>query len=131
MVCFDISIAYPLQRRYQTNILQEEKISHMIKYHNGDFLGGKQIDNEMHIRVAICDEDAVGFLRDIPAGAYCLQIKDLHKNTLLYSFWKVTNVEVLPPRYDLILKKVYWSASQLERRRGISINLPEVRHVSF
>ena len=119
MVCFQITIAYPLQRRYQTNILQEQKINHMIKYHNGDYLDEEQVDNEMHIRVAICDEDAVGFLRDIPGGTYCLQIKVLRNNTLLYSFWKVTHVEVAPPRYDPLLKKVYWSASQLERRHVV------------
>lgn len=88
----------------------------MLKYHNGDFITSKNVNNEVYVTFTICNEDAVGFLRDIPSTSYVLEIKDKYKGSLFYSFWKATGTAVRPPRYDLLLKKVYWSASQLERR---------------
>ena len=119
MVCFEIIFAYPVQSREKVNAVQQEAVYHMIKYHNGDYLGSKHVGNEIHVKVAICDEDAIALLRDIPPTTYVVQITDKYKGSFLYSFWKATGKEIRPPRYDFLLKKVYWSASQLERRANL------------
>jgi hypothetical protein len=117
MVCFEILFAYPLHFREKVNTVHQEAMYHMIKYHNGDFLESHLVNDEIQVKVVICNEDAIGLLRDIPPTTYVLQIKDKYQGSFLYSFWKATGKAVRPPRYNVLLKKVYWSASQLERRR--------------
>jgi hypothetical protein len=116
MVCFDITLAYPTLQSYKATLTQEQRLEHLRKHYNADTLGTSRENGIVYVRFAVCDEDAVGLLRDIPHPVYCIQIKILRRNSLLYSFWKVTNIEVIPPRNHKVLKDVYWSASQLERR---------------
>lgn len=115
MVCFDITVAYPLQRRHATNILQHQRIEHLRKHFNADILGSKNVNDIMYVRFAVCDEDAIGLLHDIPHPIYCVQISILRSRELFYSFKKITGLSVVPPRDSLLLKRVFWGASQLER----------------
>jgi hypothetical protein len=116
MVCFDILLAYPSDIQYKSRITQEQRLEHLRRYHNADNLGSSEEDGRVYIRFAVCDEDAVGFLRDIPHPVYCISIKMLRTDIVLYSFWKLTQRNVIPPRNSTLLKDVYWSANQLERR---------------
>jgi hypothetical protein len=116
MVCFDITVAYPLQQRESTNLLQKKRLEHLRKYFNADILGMGIHSGDMTVRFAACDFDAANLLRDIPEPVYCIQIKILRTDVVLYSNKKKTGLAVIPPRDSLILKKVYWNASQLERR---------------
>lgn len=121
MVCFDITVAYPLQQRQKNNIVQEQKMEHIRKSFNADILGSFVKENIQYIRFAVCDEDAFGLLRDIPQPVYCVEISILRTKDLFYSFKKITGLKVIPPRDILLLKKVYWAASQLERRIYASV----------
>ena len=117
MVCFDITLAYTSSQNYRTRVTQERRLEHLRKHYNADSIGTPLEKNGiLYRRFALCDEDAVGFLRDIPEPVYCIQIKILRTESLFYSFWKATNIAVTPPRKHKLLKDVYWSASQLERR---------------
>ena len=121
MVCFDILIAYPLSNKTKRNSLQKERLEHLRKYHNADCLGSEIKAGIQYIRYAVCDFDAGSFLRDIPEPMYCIRIKILRTESILYSFYKVTHTKSLPPRDSLVLKQVYWNASQLERRLHLSL----------
>ena len=116
MVCFDISIVYPLQKREKINVVQIQRLEHLRKYYNADIIETKKEAGHVIVRYAVCDFDAVGLLRDISDPLYCVEIKILRTNICLYSFKKITGVSILPPRDSNLLKQVYWTASQLERR---------------
>lgn len=116
MVCFDITFAYPLQQKTSGNLLQAKRLEQLRKYFNADTLGSGTHLGEKTVRFAVCDFDAVALLRDIPEPIYCLEIKILRTDIVLYSNKKKTGIAIIPPRDSLVLKKVYWNASQLERR---------------
>ena len=116
MVCFDILLAYPIQNRNVMNVLQTRRLDLLRKQYNADIYELAEVNDTVYVRVIVCDESAVGFLRDVPPPIYCTQIRLLWNKKILYSFKKVTGESIVPPRDSLILKQVYWSASQLERR---------------
>ena len=114
MVCFTITIAYPLSSRSKGNIAYEERIEHLRKHYRADSISQVYEGNENHLMFAVCDEDAVAFLRDLPPSTVCLSVGILRTNILLYSNYKRTGTFVQPPRH-LLLKKVYWRAYQLQK----------------
>ena len=116
MVCFDILLAYPYSEKYVQNTMNEKHLEHLRKQYNADPLGAWIDGGIQFFEFAVCDEDAVGLLRDVPPSIYCVSVKILRTDIFLYSYYLVTGMAVKPPR-NLLLKKVYWSASQLERRR--------------
>lgn len=121
MVCFEILIAFPLSYERKRDMLQQNRLEHLRKYHNADIVGKENKDGIQYVRYAVCDSDAVGLLRDIPEPMYCVRIKILRTNSILYSFYKVTQTKSLPPRDSFLFKEVYWNASQLERRLHLSL----------
>lgn len=114
MVCFEIEIAFPLSWRDDSNNVFLHRIEHLRKHYNGDALQTSLKETYQHLTFAFCDEDAVGFLRDVPHPTICVQIKFLRTDVALYSNYKYTGRKVVPPKAPL-LKKVYWMASSLER----------------
>lgn len=114
MTCFDITIAYPIHERTNVNKSYDKHIDHLRKHYNANLLGTFVQNGEKHLRIALCDLDAANFLRDVPQPTYCIRIHLLRTGKILYtnrkSLWEWT-----PPPQDPILKKVYWSASQLEK----------------
>jgi hypothetical protein len=85
MVCFDIVLAYPVSSRWQSNEAFAGRIEHLRKHYRADTLGEAYDEGLKLIRFAICDEDAVAFLRDVPSPTFCLSIAMLRTNTLLYT----------------------------------------------
>jgi len=85
MVCFDITLAYPLQQRTSINVLQSKRLEHLRNCFNADILGMGTHAGEMTVRFAVCDFDAANLLRDIPEPVYCVQIKILRTDSILYS----------------------------------------------
>jgi hypothetical protein len=114
MVCFDIEIAYPLSKRENVNRAFAQHLENMRKQYRACVL--EEIINGKHrqLRYSICDEDAVGFLRDLPIPTICIKIRILHKDIDLYSNFKATHVWIPPPKTSE-LKKVYWGACHLEK----------------
>lgn len=115
MVCFEIRIAYPQSKRNVINQMNERRLEHIRKLYNADAYDQGIEDNVCSVRLTACDMDAAGILRDIPPEMYCVWVKILRTDIFLYSFYKVTQKKVIPPR-DPLLKQVYWAASQLEPR---------------
>jgi hypothetical protein len=130
MVCFDITLAVPLYQSYKRNVVQMQRIEHLRKANNADVLGCVKENDIEYIRFAACDEDAVGLLRDAPHPVYCVQVKLLRTENLLYSFYKATLKKVIPPRDNKVLKDIYWSASQLERNYVFILASRNVAYVS-
>jgi hypothetical protein len=114
MVCFEIEIAYPIQKRQHSNTTYQKRIQHLQKHYCADPVAIKHNESFQHFTFAICDEDAVGFLRDLPFPTFCVKVAILRTNVLLYSNYKYTGVYVYPPRNQL-LKRVYWQASSLQK----------------
>lgn len=115
MVCFDILLAYPQNEKDIMNTMNEKRLEHIRRVHNADFCGGYVEDNICYVRLRACNLDAAGLLKDIPPLMYCVWVNILRTDIVLYSFFKVTQEKVIPPR-NLLLKEVYWAASQLEPR---------------
>lgn len=114
MVCFTITIAYPLSSRERNNLVYEQRLEHLRKHYSADAIGQSYEGNEKYMTFALCDEDAVAFLRDLPQPTICISIRILRSDLLLYSNYTRTGTFVQPPRH-LLLKKVYWRASQLQK----------------
>ena len=114
MVCFDIEIAYPLSSRDGVNQAFAQHLEHLRKHYRADILEEIIHGKYRHLRYAICDEDATGFLHDLPSPTICIQVRILHKNIDLYSNFKATH-KWLPPPKTAELKKVYWGACHLEK----------------
>jgi hypothetical protein len=118
MVCFTIQFAQPVMKSNRQRVSQEKRYEHLCKQYNAGPLQGYEEDGIEYLSVAVCDSEAVDLLRDIPDPMTCVSVK-LHRHDLyLYKNYKVLQEECVPPR-DLLLKKVYWMASKLERRQLI------------
>jgi hypothetical protein len=115
MVCFHILLAYPVNPKESANQVFFKQLAHLCKGLNADLTYWYETNDVIYIRVAVCDTEAVTLLRDIPSPVYCVSVSLSQKNQPLYKFYKVLQEEVRPPR-DLLLKRVYWTASQLEPR---------------
>jgi hypothetical protein len=114
MTCFEIVLAYPLQERQVVNLMNEKRVNQLCKYYSADFRIAACEEGNRLIKVRVCDMDAVGLLHDMPSGVYCVYVEVLHDRIPLYSNYKATHTWLKPPR-ELILKKVYWAATKLER----------------
>ena len=127
MTCFEIVLAYPLQERQVVNLMNERRINHICKHYSAEFRVATCEEGIRYIKVRACDMDAVGLLRDMPSGVYCVYVEVLYSHTPLYSNYKVTNNWLKPPR-ELMWKKVYWAASKLEREL-VLVQHPELGHM--
>lgn len=116
MTCFEIILAVPVFERQTMNVLNDKKIAQLRKSYNADICKQKTAENQTVFQILVCNEDAVGFLQDLPSPVVCLRVSLVHEKTLLYSNYKKTHTKTIPPR-ELLLKQVYWSASQLERHQ--------------
>lgn len=115
MVCFHLVIGYEEDKRDVINVMNKKRLEHICRSYNADMSNLVLEGTRYSVSVAACDQDAVGILRDIPAGMYCISINILRTDILVYSHYKVTQTKVVPPR-NFLLKQVYWTASQLEPR---------------
>lgn len=115
MVCFTILLSYPCSERAVQNTMNEKKLEYLRRHHKADFVGAWIDGGIQFFQIVACGEDAVSILRDVPSSIHCISVNILRSETLLYSYSKVTHQRTIPP-HDLLLKKVYWAASQLERR---------------
>jgi hypothetical protein len=121
MVCFELEIAYPLQSREDSNLTYLERIHHLSKHYRADPIQSSRNGSFLHLVFAVCNEDASGFLRDLPFPTFCVKIRILRSDTLLYSNYKYTGIYVYPPKLYL-LKQVYWQASSLQKYYNAILN---------
>ncbi len=110
MVCFELILSIPISEKSTVNVLNEKYLEHLRKSYNADI----QKNKENIYTILVCNEDAVGFLQDLPNPVVCIRVNLLHEKILLYSNYSLTKQKSIPPR-ELLLKRVYWAASQLER----------------
>ena len=114
MVCFEVEIAFPLQSKEGSNLVYLERIHHLSKHYNADPKKSDRNGCYLHLTFAVCNEDAIGFLRDLPFPTFCVKVGILREEVLLYSNYKYTGIYVYPPKLHL-LKQVYWQASSLQK----------------
>lgn len=130
MTCFELVLAYSLEhhcsaptsrvnRQVQREIQrkqqqQKQHIDHLCKHATAASRGSFVEGTTQIVIISACDLDAVSLLRDMPSGVYCLLVRRLFQNDVVYSNWKATQKTISPPR-DSMLKQVYWAASKLER----------------
>lgn len=126
MVCFDIFLAYPLHSREKRNVVFAARIKHLRRHYNVDETSSFSTDSTRYVRVSVCDDDAIGFLRDLPEPTYCVWIRFLRSNALFYANSKATGNWVVPPK-ELLLKRVYWLASSLEKWQASTVTSPMPR----
>jgi hypothetical protein len=115
MVCFDITFACKVHSRTSANDVNDVRFQHLCKHYDADLVSTITEDRIQLSRVIACDEDAVSILHDVPSPMYCVSIKVYRSDSILYQNAKVTHQKSIPPR-DTLLKRVYWTASSLERR---------------
>jgi hypothetical protein len=114
MVCLELEIAFPIPPRYASEQTYLQRIDHLRKHYNADFIAKHYKGDFVHALFAVCDEEAAGFLRDLPAPTFCVKISYLRNDTVLYTNYKYTGLYTPAPKI-LILKKIYWLASSLEK----------------
>lgn len=74
------------------------------------------IDNSGTLyQVALCDEEAAAFLRDLAPPFVVVYIKYAYTDTVFYKHSKIRRSYIQPPRMDKVLMDVYWNASACER----------------
>ncbi len=115
MVCFRITFAQPAMKSERQKITQEMRIQHLCKHYNAESIGRFTLDGLDYLEVAVCDFEAIDLLRDIPDPITCVSVKLHRQDIFLYKNSKLLKDECIPPR-NPYLKRVYWTASQLERR---------------
>ncbi len=115
MVCFSILFAQPEIKIERQKIVQDMRFQHLCKHYNAEQIGRFCMDGMEYLEIAVCDLEAIALLRDVPEPLTCVFVKIHRKDIFLYKHYKMLKDECIPPR-DPFLKRVYWTASQLERR---------------
>ena len=115
MVCFRIILAYPKNPRPLVNMMMETRLKHLNRHMVGDLREKIEEKNIIYQSLFICDEEAVAFIRDLPAPIHVLTIHLLHGEQLLYSNTKYLKTTPPPPQ-DTLLKQLYWQAKSCEPR---------------
>ena len=113
MVCFEVVFAFKQVPRRIVNVMVDHRLEHLFKQYSAE-LKDKAVESEMVLyKVLVCDEDAVRLLRDVPVQILCVEVRIRKTGSLLYSNAKLTRSWIRPPQ-QLLLRRVYWSASKLE-----------------
>ena len=115
MVCFRIVFAQPVIKIERQKIVQDVRFQHLCKLYNAEQIGRFTMDGMEYLEVAVCDLESIALLRDVPEPLTCFSVKLYRNDTFLYKHYKMMKEECIPPR-DPFLKRVYWTASQLESR---------------
>ena len=114
MVCFELLIAYPLRSWEYSNTVFEQRIRHLRRHYNADEKNCFVVGGTRYLLLTVCNEDAIDFLRDVPEPVYCLWIRIRNQPNYMYANYKATGKWIVPPK-ELLLKRVYWTASSLEK----------------
>ena len=115
MTCFEILFAFPISEFDRKNLGNRLRLEHLRKHYSADQIHIYDKNGFSFFQYSVCDEDAVGFLRDVPFPVFCVWIKLLRSDTLFYSCFKATQKYVIPPRFPKVFKDVYWAATKLEK----------------
>ena len=67
--------------------------------------------------IRLCDDEAVGLLREIPSPFYVKEVRYLHnlKELLFYNRWYEPIEEVIIKPKTLVEKNLFWAAKATER----------------
>lgn len=95
----------------------DQRLEHLFRHCSAELKEKAYLfdSSEYLYTVLVCDEDAVRLLRDVPIQVTCVEVTLRKSGTLLYSNPKLTTQWIRPPPYDLLFKRVYWSAAKLEK----------------
>ena len=114
MPCFSLYIICPVNKNNTINKLNNIYINRHARENNTTIVKVDLVNNYYLYKFIVCDTDAVVFLRDLLLPflvGYILYTATLE---LFYKNSRIQRPYVPPPRYDKLLKDVYWSAVQCE-----------------
>ena len=117
MTCFHILVCLPehVSRPNMIN-MNEKRMRILLRTRNPRLLQKNTADG-LEYAVALCDQDAIRFLSDIPAPFYVKEIRFLYdpKWVLFSNRWIADAKEPNVKPIGLVEKDVYWAAKATER----------------
>ena len=115
MPCFSIFVLYPSHQSKVVNTLNHIYIERHAHELNGDIIKLDAFSGNSVYEVKICDENAVVFLRDLIAPFFVAYIRYTYSLKMLYKNSRIQRPYISPPRYNKLLKDIYWNAVHCER----------------
>ena len=116
MPCFRVIIVLPLGPSSRINDINNATIHHTLRHYRGKFSKIERREQHTVYETFLCDMDAAGFLYDLPHPFYASALMIQYTNDYFYTARAIPGVpNPLPPRYDKVLKSIYWNAKALER----------------
>lgn len=117
MTCFSILVCLPedLTRR-NMKVMNEKRMQVLLRTRNPQYFQ-KTTENGYEYHVALCDEDAICFLNEIPAPLYVKEVRYLYdpKSLLFSNRWLSGAKEVTVKPLTSVEKDVFWAAKATER----------------
>jgi len=116
MPCFYIVVSLPEEMPRRTmKAMNEKRLQLLLRTRNPHLCKVKGTNEDY--AVALCDQDAIRFLNDIPAPLYVKEIRYLYdpKWLLFSNRWLSEAREPTIKPLSLVEKDVYWAAKATER----------------
>lgn len=117
MPCFSIFLLCPLEESKIINVLNDNYIRRHARELQGDIKTIDIINIHLVYEVTLCDENAADFLRDLLAPFFVGYIRYKYSLEMFYKNSRIQRPHIPPPRYNKMLKDIYWGAVQCERNR--------------
>ncbi len=117
MTCFSILVCLPsdLNRR-SMQVMNEKRMQVLLRTRNPEYFH-KSTASGLEYRVALCDQDAIRFLNDIPPPFYVKEIRYQYDTKELFfsNRWLEGADTPRAKPFTLVEKDVYWAAKATER----------------
>ena len=117
MPCFSIFVLYPEHEDEVINDLNDIYINRHARELRGDIDKKESMKNHSIYEIRICDQDAADFLRDLIDPFFVGYIRYTHSLEMFYKNARIQRPYIPPPRYNKLLKDIYWNAVQCERNK--------------
>lgn len=117
MTCFFIVVSFPEEfPRRSMKAMNEKRMQILLRTRHPQYFKKTTLDGYEY-EVALCDEDAIQFLNDIPQPLYVKEIRHQYTpNCLLFSNrWLSGAQETNWKPRSVIEKGVFWAAKATER----------------
>lgn len=97
-------------------VMNEKRMRILLRTRNPQYFQ-KTSSDSLEYQVALCDEEAIRFLNDIPAPLYVKEIRYLYdpKYLLFSNRWLSDAEEPTIKPFRLVDKAVFWAAKATER----------------
>ncbi len=117
MTCFFITVCLPLDmNRRSMRAMNEKRMQILLRTRNPQYFH-TSTESGLEYQVALCDEDAIRFLNDIPSPIFVKEIRYLYdpKYLLFSNRWLQGAENPSRKPFTSVEKDVYWAAKVTER----------------